>query len=805
MNARISVEGKMKKRFLFISIAGVIIVASYLLVGAAAPQRPEVIQAVPFTDVNIVDEFWTPRIDINRKVTIPYLYKKFNEGSRTNTKTIEATLFELAKSTDPRLESLLNDWLKRILSPSPTRTPGSRAAAGISLGSGHMYEAAVTHFETTGKKDFLNQALDRANSIAAVFGPGKRHDVPGHQGIEVGLVRLFRATGNQNYWKLAKFLLDERGRARTLNGRRLYGEYAQDHVPVVEQDTAVGHAVRGAFMYMGMADIAEINGDASYLSALDRIWEDMTYRKFALTGGLGSRRLFEGYGEAYELPNLICWNETCASFGNALWNHRLFLHHRDAKYLDVIERTIYNGFLVGVSLNGDRFFYQNLLKSVGNFERSDWFGVPCCPPNVARLISSLGSYVYAKLGDRIYVNLFLGNQARIKLDHNSVDIKQETRYPWDGAVKMTISPESTGPFAVYVRIPGWAQNRPLPGDLYRYMPVPEKQASLKINGRPVELIIEKGFAKIERTWTKGDVIDLNLPMPVRRVLAHEKIKENQGRVALERGPIVYCAEWPDNGGKVLNLVIPDQAVLSAAYRKDLLGGVEVITGKVVELDRGKDKVSIERKAHDLVAIPYYVWANRGQGEMTVWLASEESKALPPPALTIASTSRVSASANSIRPPSGSTPAPGIENFAAVNDQSEPVDAFDGSTPFLRLIPVVGSPAWIQYDFKESETVSSAEVFWLDDHRFCRVPDSWRILYKDGVEWKPVANLGPYPVEINGASRVTFTPVKTAGLRLEIQPKKQIYNDGTIGPPSGTSVRGGPLEWTECGVFEWRIR
>ncbi|MHB8095279.1 MAG: glycoside hydrolase family 127 protein [Candidatus Aminicenantales bacterium] len=795
----------MKKRLLPVFVAGAALAASYFLMAADPAQQAEIIQAVPFTDVKIADGFWTPRIDVNRNVTIPYLYKKFNEGNRTETKTLEATFFELAKSPDPVLESLADGWLKKLL-PAPAEDDSEeRVYPPISLGSGHLYEAAATHFETTGRKEFLNKALASADSIVAAFGPDKRRDVPGHQGIEVGLVRLYRATGNQAYWKLAKFLLDERGSARTLNGRKLYGEYAQDHIPVVAQDTAVGHAVRAMFMYMGMADIAEINHDSAYLGALDKIWDDVTYRKLALTGGIGPRRLFEGFGEPYELPNLICWNETCASFGDALWNHRLFLHHGDAKYLDIMERTFYNGFLVGVSLSGDRFFYQNLLKSTGNFERSEWFGVPCCPPNVARLIASLGSYVYARSGDNLYINLFLGNQARIKLDHNVVDIRQETRYPWDGAVRMTVDPDSKAPFALLVRIPEWAQNRPLPGDLYSYVPVAETPVSLKVNGLPAELAIEKGFARIERTWAKGDVVELNLPMPVRRALSNENIKENRGRIALERGPIVYCAEWPDNGGKVLNLVVPDEAKLGAAFRKDLLGGVGVITGKVTALDRGNDKILIRRKVHNLTAIPYYAWANRGQGEMAVWLARDESKALPPPALTIASTSRVSSSENRMKAPTGSTPAPGIENLAAVNDQAEPVDIFDGSTPFLRLLPAEGSPAWIQYDFKKAERVSSAEVFWLDDHRFCRIPESWRLLYRDGEEWKPVANLGPYPVETEGPSRVGFTPVKTTGLRLEIQPAKQVYDNGIIGPPSGTSVQGGPLVWTECGVFEWSVR
>ena len=793
----------MKKIQVPVCIAAGAALAVVIYAAALTPPKTEVIAVVPVTAVRIADAFWTPRLEINRKTTLPYLFKKFSEGGRTESKTLEAAFLTLAQTPDPGLEKLANDWIDKIVSPRPAEK-SERSRPGISLGSGHLYEAAATHFELTGRKTLLNKALESAAAVAALYGPDKRRDVPEHQGIEEGLVRLSQATGDDRYWQLAKFLLDERGHSHEFFGRTLYGEYAQDHRPVVEQDEAVGHAVRATFMYMGMADVAAINGDRAYLQALDRIWQDVAFKKLYLTGSYGPRRQWEGFGEPYELSNLTCWNETCAAFGNALWNYRLFQHYGDAKYIDLFERTLYNGFLVGVSLSGDRFFYQNLLKSVGNFERSDWFGVPCCPPNVARLIASLGGYIYARSGDRLFVNLFVGSQAKVKLDHNTVAVRQETQYPWDGTVRLTIDPENTGPFTLSVRVPGFARNEPVPGDLYRYADNPPPSATLKVNGRPIEIVLEKGFAKIERTWAKGDVVELGFPMPVRRVLANDKARIDAGLVALERGPVVYCAEWPDNAGQVLNLLIPDTAELRAGFRQDLLGGVGVITGNVLALDRAADRVSVERKNHPLVAIPYYAWANRGPGRMSVWLAREESRASIPPAKSIASLSRISTSPNRGAAQAGST-ASTVGDVAAVADQAVPVDSFDGDSGFYRLIPVEAGSSWIQYDFPETTEVRSADVYWYDDHRFCRLPTSWRILYNDAGTWKPVTNLGPYPVEKNEFNAVAFSPVRTTGLRLEIQGRKQTYFDGVIGPPTGNFIRNGPVEWYEFGVLEWRVK
>jgi DUF1680 family protein len=486
-----------------------------------------------------------------------------------------------------------------------------------------MYEAAVAHYQATGKRSFLDVAVKNADLLCRVFGPGKNQGVPGHQEVEIGLVKLYRATGNEKYLKLAKFFLDERGKA---DGRKLYGPYNQDHKPVVEQNEAVGHAVRAGYMYSGMADVAALTGDTGYIKAIDRIWENVVSKKQHLTGGVGARHQGESFGDNYELPNKTAYNETCAAIANVMWNHRLFLLHGDTKYIDVLERVIYNGFLSGISLSGDKFFYPNPLASDGKYKfnqgaltRKAWFDCSCCPTNVVRFMPSLGGYVYAVSGDVLYVNLYIGGSGTARVGKNTVRLKQETRYPWDGRTKITIEPENPAEFAIYVRIPGWAQGKPVPSNLYRYLNKSDKKVTLKVNGKPIKLDVEKGFARIRRKWKKGDVIDLNLPVPIRRVLCNEKVKDNIGRVALERGPIVYCAEGVDNGGQALNIVLSDDVELKAEYHKDILGGVTVMSGRACGLYPSADGKVVARKDQDFVAIPYYAWSHRGAGEMAVWL------------------------------------------------------------------------------------------------------------------------------------------------------------------------------------------
>jgi DUF1680 family protein len=619
------------------------------------------ITAVPFTKVTLADDFWSSRIETNRTVTIPFGFNKCEEEGRIRNfaragglmegqyegampfddtdvyKIIEGASYCLTIRPDKELEKYIDEIIEKIsaaqeddgylttwktinpkTAPASWVRPGPRwfnlSASHELYNAGHMYEAAYAHYRATGKKNFLNVALKNADLIAETFGPGKNMDPPGHQIIETGLVKLYRATKDKKYLDLAKFFLDQRGNAA---GHKLYGEYNQDHKPVTEQDEAVGHAVRAVYMYAAMADIAGIMKDSAYLNAVDKIWDNVVSKKYYITGGIGARHDGEAFGDNYELPNLTSYNETCAAIGNVYWNHRMFMLHGDSKYIDVLERTLYNGMISGVSLSGNLFFYPNCLESDGKYKfnrntltRQPWFDCSCCPSNVVRFIPSVPDYIYAHEDDSLYVNLFIAGKADIEMDKVNVEITQETSYPWDGKVVIKLDPKTSGKFAVRIRVPGWAINKPVPSDLYSYADENSAKITLELNGVPIGLNMDKGYAVIKREWSKGDVIELNLPMPIRRVVANEKVKDDLNKVALIRGPLVYCAEWVDNNGKVLDLAIPDNAELKTEYRKDLFNGVIVITGNVT------DKAGKERK---LTAIPYYAWSHRGPGEMAVWL------------------------------------------------------------------------------------------------------------------------------------------------------------------------------------------
>jgi DUF1680 family protein len=616
---------------------------------------------------------------------------------------------------------------------------------------GHLYEAAVAHFKATGKRTLLDVALKNADLIARDFGPKKLRRVPGHQEIEIGLTKLYRVTGSKKYLNLAKFFLDERGNAQ---GHQLYGEYAQDHIPVVKQTEAVGHAVRAAYMYAGMADVAALTGNRSYVEAIDRLWENVVGKKIYLTGGIGATGDWEGFGPDYELPNASAYAETCASIANALWNYRMFLLHGDSKYIDVLERILYNGLLSGVSLSGDRFFYANPLASFGQHERSPWFTCACCPGNISRFMPSVPGYVYAFSDDNLYINLFIQGKASIKTRTSAIQVEQETEYPWKGEVRIRISPEKPSSFTLLLRIPGWAQNQPLPGDLYRYLETSSEKPALKVNGEVVPLNLEKGYALLTRTWEKETTIELSLPMPIRRVLANDAVKADRGRVAVERGPILYCAEWPDNMGYVRNIVLEDSSQLSGEFKPELLKGVAIIEGEAAAYRyKGGRLISQKQK---LTLIPYYAWAHRGKGEMEVWLARQREVVKPLPEPSIASISKASAS--------------GGRGIEALNDQFEPESSNDHSTRYFHWWPKKGTLEWVQYDFKNINRVSEVSVYWFDDTGTgeCRVPKSWRVLYKSGEKWLPVKNLDSYGVEKDKYNTVRFSPVQTQALRLEIQ-------------------------------------
>ncbi len=632
---------------------------------AGTQRRDYPFQPVPFTAVLVDDEFWAPRIETNRTVSIPHAFKKCEETGRIDNfaiagrlmkgefrgqfpfddtdpyKILEGASYSLSVHPDPALDKYLDELIVKIaaaqepdgyLYTNRTIDPNKlHKWAGAKrwekdpelshelYNCGHLYEAAVAHYQATGKRSLLDVAIKNADLLCRDFGPGRLSYYPGHQIVEMGLVKMYRVTGKREYLDLAKFFLDVRD-----NG----SQYNQSHKKVAEQTEAVGHSVRATYMYCGMADVAALTGDNRYLQAIDKIWEDVVTKKLYLTGGIGATGQGEAFGKPYNLPNETAYCETCAAIGNVMWNHRMFLLHGDAKYIDVLERTLYNGLISGIALTGDTFFYPNPLASHGQHKRSPWFDCSCCPTNITRFIPSVPGYVYAHTEDAVYINMFVSGSATIKMGNSIVHIKQQTRYPWDGNVKMTVEPEGSATFTIRVRIPGWVQSNVVPGDLYSFMDRSSQEVNLKINGKPYALVIEKGYARIDRQWKKGDVIELNLPMPVRRVLANDKVAEDVGRVALQRGPIVYCAEWPDNNGHVLNLVLRDIAKLKAEHRKKLLNGVTVLCSKAIRLSYDKDGKAISKKEQDFVAIPYYAWAHRGAGEMTVWLARDEKVAQP---------------------------------------------------------------------------------------------------------------------------------------------------------------------------------
>jgi DUF1680 family protein len=605
--------------------------------------------------------------------------------------------------------------------------------------------------------------------LTDTFGPGKKAIWPGHQITEMGLVKLYRITGEQKYLDLAKFMLDVRGPDGDQGAGR---EYNQSQIKVVDQTEAVGHAVRATYMYSGMADVAALTGDASYVKASDAIWENVVGKKLYITGGIGATGRGEAFGGDYELPNMTAYNETCAAIGNDYWNHRLFLLHADAKYVDVLERTLYNGLISGVALDGTTFFYPNPLESNGQHTRSPWFGVACCPGNITRFLASVPGYVYAAQGNVLYVNLYAQGTAHIDMGNGrTIRVQQQTRYPWDGAVKITVTPEPPGDYTINVRVPGWARNEPVPSDLYRFADTVNEPAVVKVNGRTVDAAVSRGYLDISRTWQPNDVIDVWLPMPVRRVVAHQKVEADRARVALQRGPIVFAAEWPDNPGHMVrNLVLPDAAKLSTEFRSDLLGGVQVITGRATALARDAQG-NVEKQEQDFTAIPYFAWANRGPGQMIVWIPTTEASARPAPWPTIAMTGRVTASVEG--------------NTRPIHDGEEPQSSNDPAS-YFGFLPKRGTVEWVELSFENPTSVSQTSVYWFEDmvhgHQ-ARVPASWRLLYRDGEQWQPVETSAAYGVAKDAYNKVTFTPVTTSGLRLEI----------TLQPDSS------------AGIQEWDVR
>ena len=756
------------------------------------------IDPVPFTSVKVSDSFWGQRLKASREVTIPLAFSKCEETGRYRNfelaahpsdttkvtgysfddtdvyKTIEGASYSLQTYPDKQLAHYMDSVLDivaaaqepdgylytaRTMNPKhPHEWAGSKRWEKVEELShefynlGHMVEGAIAHYQATGSRKFLDIAIRYADCVCREIGDGEGQvvRVPGHQIVEMALAKLYLVTGDQKYLDQAKFFLDKRGYTSRKD------EYSQAHKPVIEQDEAVGHAVRAAYMYAGMADVAALTGDTSYVQAIDRIWDNIVSKKLYITGGIGATNQGEAFGKNYELPNMSAYCETCAAIGNVYVNYRLFLLHGDAKYYDVLERTLYNGLISGVSLDGGGFFYPNPLESMGQHQRQPWFGCACCPSNICRFIPSLPGYVYAVKDNQVYVNLFMGNEAELKVGGKKVILHQETRYPWDGHVTLTVDKNAAGTFAMKIRIRGWVRNQVVPSELYTYSDGKRPGYSVKVNGEAVTSALEQGYFTIERKWKKGDRVELQLDMEVRTVKANGKVEADRGRVAVERGPIVYCAEWPDNDFNVLSLLMNQHPQFEVVEKPDLLYGLNQIKTLVQTLEYDEHG-RLLAKDHQLTLIPYYAWAHRGPGNMAVWLPSEVWATRPVAIPTLASKSQVSAS----------HPA---KSLTSITDGLVPADENDRTIPYYHWWPKEGTTEWIVYEFPEKTEVSSSTVYWYDDAPWgsCRLPRSWKVYYKNEAgEWTAVPDADAYPISKGNPNTVHFAPVKTSAVKLEV--------------------------------------
>lgn len=782
------------------------------------PDAP--IKEVSFTQVHLHDDFWTSRIETNRTVSIPSAFRECEKNGRFDNfaiagglkkgehqgdfsfddtdpyKIIEGASYSLSVTYDAGLDAYLDrviaiiaaaqepdGYLTTCVTNKCYRLSGwwgksrwEKINSHELYNCGHLYEAAVAHFRATGKRSLLDVAIKNADLICEVFGPDEeqKHVPSGHPIVEMGLAKMYKVTGNQKYLELAKYFVEETGRGT--DGHRL-NAYSQDHMPILQQEEIVGHAVRAGYLYSGVADVASLTNDTAYCNALNRIWDNMASKKLYITGGVGSRPQGEGFGPEYELHNHTAYCETCASIANVYWNHRMFLGSGQSKYIDVLERALYNGVISGVSLSGDKFFYDNPLESMGQHERQHWFGCACCPGNVTRFMASVPHYMYATQGDDIYINLYIQSKADIETDNNKVELTQNTNYPWEGTIQCIVKPEKESEFALRFRIPGWAQGAPVPTDLYTFTSEAGKY-TVSVNGKNVNTEQNDGYVTIVRNWKGNDVVEINLPMDVCQIRAHEKVEDDRGKLAIERGPIVYCLEGRDQADStVFNKYIPEGSKFESSYQKDILNGVVLLTTTAYEV--GKDGSS---KEVPVTAIPYSTWNNRGADQMAVWMPENAEYVRPTPEATIASranTFMVQIPIQKDAPISTET-----ESWAwGTNDQWEPKCSSDISKPYHYWWLKKGTIETLAYEFDKPETVSNVEVYWLDFDHYdgdFRTPESWKLYYKDGKNWKEVEALNEYTVKKDCYNSLDFKPVTTTGLQIAAQLQK--------------GVSGGIIEW-----------
>ncbi len=772
------------------------------------------IDPVPFTSVKVTDNFWGQRLKASREVTIPLAFSKCEETGRYENfvkaahpndtihvggysfddtdvyKTIEGASYLLQTYPDKRLENYIDSVLvivaaaqepdgylytARTMNPKhPHEWAGSKRWESVEdlshefYNLGHMVEGAIAHYQATGKRNFLDIAIKYADCICREIGDGEGQvsRVPGHQIAEMALAKLYLVTGDKKYLDQAKYFLDKRGYTSRTD------EYSQAHKPVIEQDEAVGHAVRAAYMYAGMADVPPLTGDSAYINAINHIWDNIVGKKYYITGGIGATNNGEAFGANYELPNMSAYCETCAAIGNVYVNHRLFLLHGDSKYYDVLERTLYNGLISGVALDGGSFFYPNPLESMGQHQRQPWFGCACCPSNIARFIPSLPGYVYAVKDNDVYVNLFMSNTGNLKVNGKDVEISQQTNYPWNGDITLEIDKNKAGKFDLKIRIPGWVKNKPVPSNLYKYTDGKRPGYTVMVNGTPADgTLTPDGYYSLDRNWKKGDKVEIHFDMEPRTVRAHQLVDADKGKIAVERGPIVYCAEWCDNDFDVLSIFLNQKPEFSITEKPELLEGiVELSTdGQVLSYDDNGRLVATDVR---LNLIPYYAWCHRGSGNMAVWLPQELSASRPVLPPKLASKSKITSSEK-------------MGSLASLNDRLVPKDENDRTVPYTHWWPKKGTTEWVAYELPGEETIQSSTVYWFDDGPWggCRVPKSWKLYYLDTAgSWQPVIAPDNYTTLKGLPNTVNFQPIKTKSIKLEVE----LPDDNS------------------SGIFEWQL-
>lgn len=764
----------------------------------AQPGQVVKLEGVPFTQVTIKDRFWTPRQEANRKATVEKCleqlekvgnfsnYQLVKDGKRSGYKgyiftdsdvykVLEGIAYTLATHPDPKLDSRMDEIIALIASTqmengylnswyqvnAPDKTFTNLRDNHELYCTGHMIEAAVAHYQATGKRNFLDVALKSAELLYKNFGPNGKPGYPGHPELELALVKLWKATGDRKWFELSRRMVENRGTgyfaAEHSTPRDRYdGTYWLDDLPICNHEEIKGHAVRAAYLLAGAADIARETDDAAMIKMLGRVWSNATEKRIFVTGGIGPSASNEGFTVDYDLPNMTAYQETCASIAMALWGHRMALLYGDAKYMDAVEKALYNGLLSGISLDGKKFFYVNPLASMGSHHRQDWFGCACCPPNVLRTIAWIGGYAYASSADSLYVNLYVGGSARAKLGEKEIVFDAKTDYPWDGKAEYRM--KSAGSWAMRMRIPGWCRG-----------------AAVSVNGQRVaDPTVEKGYFVVRREWKTGDVLTVDMPMPVDQIEAHPWVKDDLGRAAVQRGPLVYCVEQTDNETPVDEMILPRGSEFKAEYRRELLGGIVAIRAEgqkatATEWDRQLYQPIARPQKATLTLIPYGFWDNRKPGRMEVWLPT-----VPPPAKVVGpegkATVSVSFKSSNAQP-------------WGINDGVEPASSGEQPKALCHFWPHKGGEEWVQYTWSKPMQVKGVKVFWFDDtgRGECRLPASWKLQALVNGEFRDVP-LKEAPIALDKWSSVEFEPVATTALRLVVRLK-----DG----------------WAS-GIHEWKI-